>query len=100
MDGKDAESLRIDFALRGVHLPAGEHQVVYPYRSDWIHKGVLVTGAPGRGSPPGRRLPFPREAPRRRRRPGTAGLEAVRPSPSVPWGAVATLLGEGSPGSP
>ena len=45
VDGKETESLRIDFALRGVHLAAGEHEVVYAYRSDWIRKGVLVSCA-------------------------------------------------------
>lgn len=45
VDGKEVESLRIDFALRGVHLAAGEHEVVYAYRSEWIRTGLMVSAA-------------------------------------------------------
>ncbi len=45
VDGKEVESLRIDFALRGVHLSPGEHDVVYVYRSGWIRTGLLVSAA-------------------------------------------------------
>jgi hypothetical protein len=49
VDGKDAESLRIDFALRGVHIPAGDHEVVYAYRSGWLRTGFLAMGASALG---------------------------------------------------
>lgn len=45
VDGKPAESLRVNFAFRGVKVGPGKHTVEYHYRSAWIRKGLLVTGA-------------------------------------------------------
>jgi hypothetical protein len=44
VDGKDAPLLRADYALRGVALAPGSHEVVMTYSSPWIKKGFAVAG--------------------------------------------------------
>ncbi len=45
VDGRDAEMLRVDHALRGVALPAGEHTVEFRFRPRALLAGALVTAA-------------------------------------------------------
>jgi hypothetical protein len=45
VDGKDASMLRVDHALRGVALPAGEHTVEFRFRPRALVAGGLVTAA-------------------------------------------------------
>lgn len=45
VDGKDAPLLRADYALRGVALTPGSHEVAMTYSSPWIKKGFAVAGA-------------------------------------------------------
>ncbi len=44
VDGKDASMLRVDHALRGVVLPAGEHTVEFRFRPRALTAGAGVTG--------------------------------------------------------
>jgi MYXO-CTERM domain-containing protein len=43
VDGRPAELLRVDHALRGVRVPAGEHQVVFTYQDRALQAGVAVS---------------------------------------------------------
>jgi hypothetical protein len=45
VDGRDAAMLRVDHALRGVALPAGEHTVEFRFRPRALVAGALVTAA-------------------------------------------------------
>lgn len=40
VDGKDAELLRVDYALRGVAVPAGRHEVTMAFHSAWGEKAA------------------------------------------------------------
>ena len=40
VDGKDARLLRVDYALRGVAVPAGNHQVTMAFHSAWGAKAA------------------------------------------------------------
>ena len=40
-----AEALRANFAFRGVKLEPGKHEIEWRYRSPWLMKGLLFTGA-------------------------------------------------------
>ncbi len=44
VDGKDVALLKVDYALRGVALTPGSHEVTWEYRSPWIKKGFAVSG--------------------------------------------------------
>lgn len=41
VDGKDVPLLRVDYALRGVAVPAGKHEVVLEFHSAWGEKAKL-----------------------------------------------------------
>jgi hypothetical protein len=43
VDGKSAELLRVNYALRGVVIPAGDHQVSFVYRPWSILGGLLLS---------------------------------------------------------
>ncbi|MBC7930845.1 MAG: YfhO family protein [Rubrivivax sp.] len=43
VDGRAAETLRVDYNLRGVVLPAGEHTVEFVYRPKSVLYGLLVS---------------------------------------------------------
>lgn len=44
VDGRPAELLRVDHALRGVRVPAGDHQVVFTYQDRALQLGLLLSG--------------------------------------------------------
>ncbi|MBK9248036.1 MAG: YfhO family protein [Ignavibacteria bacterium] len=43
IDGQPAEVLRINYSLRGVEVPAGEHTIVMKYDSDAFHTGAWIS---------------------------------------------------------
>jgi uncharacterized membrane protein YfhO len=43
IDGRPAELLRVDHALRGVRVPAGDHQVVFTYQDRALQLGLALT---------------------------------------------------------
>lgn len=43
VDGQDVETLRVDYNLRGVVLPAGQHTVEFVYRPKSVMLGVAVS---------------------------------------------------------
>jgi hypothetical protein len=45
VDGRPAELLRVDHALRGVRVPAGDHQVVFTYQDRALQAGLTVSAA-------------------------------------------------------
>lgn len=49
IDGQAAEVLRVNFALRGVVVPAGDHQVSFVYRPWSVMGGLLVSLITGVG---------------------------------------------------
>jgi hypothetical protein len=44
VDGRPAELLRVDHALRGVRVPAGDHQVVFTYQDRALQLGLALSG--------------------------------------------------------
>jgi hypothetical protein len=44
VDGEDASLLRVNYAMRGVKLESGTHEIRFSYRSPWIAKGFMVAG--------------------------------------------------------
>jgi hypothetical protein len=44
VDGRPAELLRVDHALRGVRVPAGDHQVVFTYQDSALQLGLVLSG--------------------------------------------------------
>jgi hypothetical protein len=44
IDGRPAELLRVDHALRGVRVPAGDHQVIFTYRDRPLQLGLALSG--------------------------------------------------------
>jgi hypothetical protein len=44
VDGRPAELLRVDHTLRGVRVPAGDHQVVFSYQDRALQAGLAVSG--------------------------------------------------------
>jgi hypothetical protein len=43
MDGQSADVLRVNYALRGVMVPAGEHQISFVYRPWSVMGGLLIS---------------------------------------------------------
>jgi hypothetical protein len=43
IDGQEAPVLRVDHALRGVVIPAGEHGVSFRYKPTWLVRGLWLT---------------------------------------------------------
>jgi hypothetical protein len=43
VDGRPAELLRVDHALRGVRVPAGDHRVVFSYQDRALQAGLAVS---------------------------------------------------------
>jgi hypothetical protein len=43
VDGRPAQLLRVDHALRGVRVPAGDHRVVFAYQDRALQAGLAVT---------------------------------------------------------
>lgn len=43
LDGRPVEVLRVDYNLRGVHVPAGEHEVSFVYRPKSLMAGAIVS---------------------------------------------------------
>ena len=43
VDGRPAELLRVDHALRGVRVPAGDHQVVFTYQDRALQLGLALS---------------------------------------------------------
>jgi Bacterial membrane protein YfhO len=44
IDGRPAELLRVDHALRGVRVPTGDHQVVFTYQDRALQLGLALSG--------------------------------------------------------
>jgi uncharacterized membrane protein YfhO len=44
VDGRAAEIVPVDYALSGVFVPAGDHELTLRYRSRWIGIGSIVSG--------------------------------------------------------
>jgi uncharacterized membrane protein YfhO len=44
VDGQPAAIVRADFALRGVSVPAGRHQVVFEYTPASFRLGAAISG--------------------------------------------------------
>jgi len=45
VDGQAAETLPVDYALTGVMVPAGTHDLVVHYRSTWLATGLAISVA-------------------------------------------------------
>lgn len=45
VDGQAEPVRRADFVLRGVPVPAGEHEVDFSYRPSWLRAALLATGS-------------------------------------------------------
>ena len=43
IDGRAADVVPVDYALSGVFVPAGEHELTFQYRSRWFRLGALVS---------------------------------------------------------
>jgi uncharacterized membrane protein YfhO len=43
VDGRPAELLRVDHALRGVRVPAGSHRVVFTYEDRALQVGLVIS---------------------------------------------------------
>jgi uncharacterized membrane protein YfhO len=43
VDGRQLPVLRVDHALSGVVVPAGEHQLDFEFRSEWFTIGALLS---------------------------------------------------------
>jgi hypothetical protein len=44
IDGRAADILPVDYALSGVMVPAGEHELTFRYRSRWLTLGGVLSG--------------------------------------------------------
>jgi len=47
LDGRAVPIMRVNYSLRGVRVPAGEHEVVFVYRPWSFYGGLLVTALTG-----------------------------------------------------
>lgn len=45
VDGQPAEVAAVDYALSGVIVPAGDHELIFRYRSRWFLTGALLSAA-------------------------------------------------------
>lgn len=45
IDGKKAEHFRVNYVLRALNIPAGDHDIVFEFRPDSIYKGYKVSAA-------------------------------------------------------
>lgn len=45
IDGRPAEVVPADYALSGVIVPAGEHELTFRYRSRWLAAGAILSAA-------------------------------------------------------
>ncbi len=43
LDGHDAEVVPVDYALSGVIVPAGDHELTFGYRSTWFRLGAVLS---------------------------------------------------------
>ncbi|PIE50555.1 MAG: hypothetical protein CSA38_02860 [Flavobacteriales bacterium] len=43
VDGKETDYIKVDYLLRAVHLPAGEHTIKMMFDPEVIHKGKIVS---------------------------------------------------------
>ena len=43
VDGHATEVLPVDYALSGVIVPAGDHQLTFQYRSRWLRVGAIAS---------------------------------------------------------
>jgi len=43
IDGRSAEVVPVDYALSGVFVPAGEHELAFQYRSRWFRLGAMMS---------------------------------------------------------
>jgi hypothetical protein len=43
IDGRDAKIVPVDLALMGVVIPAGSHELVVRYRSNWFRTGLAIS---------------------------------------------------------
>ena len=42
IDGQRVEHYRVDYLLRALNVPAGEHEIVFEFRPDSIYKGYII----------------------------------------------------------
>ena len=42
IDGKEVPIIRTNYVLRGLKIPAGEHNIEFKFRSEGIEKGGIV----------------------------------------------------------
>ena len=43
IDGQEAEFIRVNYVLRGMHIPAGEHEIVFKYRPAAYYQGENIS---------------------------------------------------------
>ena len=43
LDGKLVPHTRVNYVLRGMHIPKGKHQIVFKFEPQVIEKGSLIT---------------------------------------------------------
>lgn len=47
VDGRAAEVVAVDYALSGVFVPAGDHELTFRYQSRWFRLGAVLSGLAG-----------------------------------------------------
>jgi len=43
VDGEETETIRANYILRALALPAGDHEIVFRYDSSLVRKGLMIT---------------------------------------------------------